>query len=96
VLVRAQDPFNDSLIADSCGAFVMDYEIVPFCVIWVAVNCEWRLGGFVVRVDLVDGRLDSLLDAGLQYVLLGSVVMAAATGDEQNLEGFWFLGLAVE
>ena len=73
----------------------MDYEIVPFCVIWVPVNCEWRLGGFVVRVYLVDGRLDAFFDAVFQDVLLSGVVMAAAACNEQNLEGFWFLGLDV-
>ena len=96
MFMRAQHPFDDGLVADSSGAFVVDYEIVSFGVVGVPVNCEWRLGGFVVRMDLVDGGLDAFFDAGLQDVFLGGVVMAAAAGDEQNLEGFWFLGLGVE
>jgi hypothetical protein len=47
-------------------------------------------------MDLVDGGLDAFLNAGLQDIFLSGVVMAAAAGDEQNLEGFLFLGLGVE
>jgi hypothetical protein len=85
--VGRKHAFDYCFVADICGAFVMDYHVVAFGVIWETIDRKVWFHGGVVRVNLVNDDVCACLDTFFEDVFLSLVIVAAAAGDEQSLEG---------
>ena len=91
VAMRLEDAFDHGLVIDVGGAFVMDHDVVALGVIGIAVDGDGRLGARILLrgvagINDVDLDVGAFLEAVLEDVFLGRVVVAATAGDEKDLE----------
>jgi hypothetical protein len=87
--VRLEQGRDDGRVLHVGGAFVVDDDIEALGVGRVAVMGERRPAAAVVAVDVFDRDRQARLQAGCNDVLLGRVVVAAATGDQKGADGPW-------
>ena len=91
--VHVQDALQHLLALLTCGALVVNDDVVALGPVGIVVKRQGRRHGFVVRPHDIDLHIGAALDALAQDVLLFGVIMAAASSDEQ---GFQRLGFGVK
>ena len=90
--MRVEDAGEDFFVVVSRSAFVMDNDIVSFRPVWIVIDGQGRIGGFVIRPDHIDLHVGAGLDPFGQDLVLIGVIVAATSGDEQRMERFFRCG----
>ena len=89
VLVRINDVVNvvHVRLADAGGAFVVDDHVVALRPVGLLIHGEARSGALVFREHDIDHHIRPRLDALAENAVLLHIVMAAAAGHQQDMQG---------
>ena len=84
--VRGEDVFHHLGIGDIGGTLVVNHEVVALRIGGVRVRRKSGAGRLVGGVHVVDDDIGARFETVFQEVFLRDVIVAATTGEEQNLE----------
>ena len=87
-LVSIENVLHDLEVLVACGALVVNHQVIALGPIGIVVNRERRVHRFVVGPPDIDADVGPFLNALVEQLVLGGIVMTAAASDEQDLEGF--------
>jgi hypothetical protein len=85
--VNLQDILHDLQVLVRSGTFIVDDDVIPGGPIGIVVDREWRIGRAVIGPDDIDADIGPFLNALVEDLVLGLIIVTATSGDEEGLEG---------